>query len=172
MAGKIEAFMELVDKQGLSGRSDLAPVKAGSAVHESVVAAYAEALYMQQDEGIALPDVVIGIEGRTNKVASDVAEKIGKGFVGFYSTGKSPEDLELTAPSAAYIESRASGEKLNVLIVDDVAVQGESVSKLVDEVKEIAPDANMRALFALGEVKHLQIAGVDIASIEEMAQTA
>lgn len=170
MAGKIEAFMELVDERGLRGQPDLTVIRADSRAHNVMVDAFAETLHVQQNEGQPLPDIVIGVDGRTNRVGGDTAHRIGKGFVGFYSTGSSPEELKLTAPSATYIQKRAAHEKLNVLIVDDVAVEGTSVSTLVDKVKEIAPDVKVRALFALGKVDHLQIEGVEVASVEQLAQ--
>lgn len=173
MAGEIQAFIQTLDAEGLRHRSDLTPIKAGTAVHESMVAAYAEALRKQQDEGVALPDVVIGVDGRTNKVARDVADKIGKGFVGFYSTGQSPEDLTLAAPTASYIRARAAKEtELNVLIVDDVAVAGESVAALANQVEALSGDdtIRVRAIYALGEVDHLSALGeIEVDSVEQLA---
>lgn len=170
MSSKIEAFMELVDERGLRNQSDLTAIRAESGAHNLMVGAFAETLQAQQDQGVPLPDVVVGVCGRTNRVATDIAQEIGKGFVGFYSTGKSPKELKLTTPSAAYIEQRAASDKLNVLIVDDVAAEGASVGTLVDELMEIAPDAKLRALYLLGDVSHLDIAGIEVTSVEEMAK--
>jgi adenine/guanine phosphoribosyltransferase-like PRPP-binding protein len=174
MAGKIEAFIQTLDEKGLRQHPDLTPIKDGTAAHESMVAAYAEALHNQQDEGFALPDVVIGVDHRTNKVAREVAERIGKGFTGFYSTGQNPKQLELTGPSAEYIEGRAAIEgELNVLIVDDVAVAGESVAALASQVKDLAGEADVtiRAIYAIGQVDHLSALGGDIEvhSLEQFA---
>ena len=171
MAGEIRAFVKNLDDKGLSDRPDLTPIKAETADHKAWVAANVAALRkLQLEEGRPFPDIILGVDGRTNKVARDTVAELQVGYAQ-YTARDADGELRIDNFTKRRLEDSSS-----VLIIDDVGIEGESAAELAGQVRaagwDVGRKIEVQALYAvqhLGQLSALEAVYVDYTSLDRLA---
>lgn len=170
MAGEIRAFVQNLDTKGLSDRPDLTPIKAETADHKAWVAANVAALRkLQLEEGRPFPDVILGVDGRTNKVARDTVAELEFGYAQ-YTARAADGELHIDNFTKRRLEDSS-----HVLIIDDIGIEGESAAELARQVGAVAEDlgrdVEVQVLYAvqhLGQLSALEAVDVDYTSLDRL----
>ena len=162
MPSAIETFSQHIER-GFDDQNNL-HIRTGTALHEQYIAANVEAIRAQHR---ILPDVIIGVSGRTNDAARVTAETLDSGAFGLYSAVDTTGKLFLPKLTKEYIETRKPDA---IVILDDIGLVGTSAAQIAQQLRECggAVDADIRVVYALipeGTLSQLDAVHIDYASV-------